>query len=628
MHLLICNLDPTWDLPGEVHRHCLDVFTETDFAFWQVEDVSARRRGPWGDWPRRIETRHLHAELNEWRHLRRHDPALLIVRLPELAADPLQEQVKWLGEALPVEHGRHRYVLTLPVPSAENPALTTVATTTWVDHLLLLPVADDTQPAIYALRTIGPLIADPDLAKYRRKRTMALSLQSHPADAPIGDSVSRRWPSLARGLLSFAEGLTHSAGLESNLSAWKEAVQAAFAKVEDLRQSPLPGTDAAMTENDPLETFGYPWFFGPRLAEDLEQTIRQFYERLDEDLEQRFRRLNLAHQQWRSERIAEEPRFLREMEKQTASTVGLSQQVLGSLAAQQADIEKQREALIKEEQRLLISLRGDLTPETRAGADVYGDVNRDYQRPSFPEDRELQQAKRQTRQAIECLASRSWFGWGLAVVLGLALAPVLALRAPGWYENGMWPYWQDVHRWGLDGAWLAIFASLYLVASFLRIRQRRTALRRVLDDKLKDCVAKVRRRNHRVLDNTFRYQHQIMAMRRLVLIEEQVQRLRNGVSQALQELSELENALEQAARPAATDGASPNVSFEELRRKVRGHPPRDWLAQVLRNWPREPPQAITVRDPDFSQFSDLQDGYLRQCAAIVLDRYVPPKPSP
>lgn len=632
-HTLFCNLDPAWDFVHWAHHHALDAFARPDVAFWQIEEPGAASPDPWGDWPRRIAPRHLSAELAELHELHRRDAHRWLFNLPALAEAPLRQAVQELGAALPAARTRHRCIVTLPAQGDYGAALPELATATWIDHLVLLPESAEPERRGHALRLLGALCADPELGAaldgVRRDRVVALELLATRADAPITDTVVQHWPRLARGLLDLGVR-ARGPGLDRGLAAWKDAVATAARDVDTLRNATgTPDDRAATDRDDPLESLRCPWFFDRELPARIERGVADFYRRLDDELERRFTQLNTAHQQWRQREIEREPAFLARLQAHTANSIGLSETARGTLAEQQVQIDRTRQQLVAEEEALLAGLRGELTPETRRGADLFGGANRDYRRPPFEEDAAVRQAERTTRTAALDLASRRGFEFGLAWVLALALLPILALRAPAWFAQGWLPYFADAGSWGPDAGWLLLFAGPYLGFGLHQIRRRRRVLRRALGV-LNSRLDRARQRHHLALDQTFRYQHLIVAMRRLVLLEEQIERVRDELQAALLDLSRLETALAgqcayYADRPGAPDPALPadptaDPARPALLDALRDRPPRDWLRRVLRDWPTDPPETIAVRDADFARTGTLLTTYLRRCACIALTR--------
>lgn len=630
-HTLFYNLDPAWDFVHWAHHHALDAFARPDIAFWQIEEPGGASPDPWGDWPRRIAPRHLRAELAELHELHRHDAHLWLFNLPALAETPLREAVRELGAALPADRARHRFLLTLPARSDYGDALHDLATATWIDHLVLLPESAEPEQRGYALRLLGALWADPALGAaldgLRRRRVVALELDPIRTDARITDVVAQHWPRLARGLLDSGVRV-RGPGLGHGLAAWTDAVNTAARGIDAL-QNTTGAEDNPPTTDHPLESFHSPWFFDPKLPTRIEQGVVNFYQWLDDTLERRFVQLNTAHQQWRQRQIEQEPAFLAPLQAHTANSIGLSETARGALAEQQVEIDRTRQTLIAEEQTLLARLRGDLTPETRRGADLYGGANRHYQRPPFEEDAAVRQAERTTRTAALGLASRRGFGIGLAWMLALALLPILALRTPAWRAEGWLPYFAQADRWAPDAGWLLLFAGLYLGFGFYQVRRRHRVLRRALHV-LKTRADQAHQRHRQALDSTFRYQHLIMAMRRLVLLEEQIERVGDELRAALLDLSRLETVLAsqcayyanraRASDPAGSTDSTDPTAEPTLRDALRERPPRDWLRAVLRDWPADPPETIEVRDADFARAGILRNPYLRGCARLMLTR--------
>lgn len=631
-HTLFCNLDPAWDFVHWARHHALDAFARPDLAFWQIEEPGAASPDPWGDWPRRIAPRHLPAELAERHELHRHDAHLWLFNLPALAETPLRQAVQDLGAALPADRARHRCIVTLPAQGDYGAALPELATATWIDHLVLLPESAEPERRGYALRLLGALWADPELGaaldELRRRRVVALELEANRADARITDGVAQHWPHRARGLLDIGARM-RGPGLAHGLAAWKDAVDAAAHDIDALQNTTGAEDDRAATDH-PLESLHSPWFFDPKLPTRIEQGVVDFYRWLDDHLEQRFVQLNTAHQRWRQSQIEQEPAFLAPLQRHTANSVGLSETARGTLAEQQVAIDRVRQTLLAEERTLLARLRGDLTPETRRGVDLFGGANRHYQRPSFEEDATLDQARTAARTAALGLASQRWLGFGLVAVLALALLPLLALRAPAWRAEGWLPYFAQADRWAPDAGWLLLFAGLYLGFGLYQVRRRHRVLRRALD-RLETRADQARQRHHEALDHTFRYQHLIVAMRRLVLLEEQIERVRDELQTALLDLSRLETALtrqcayyarqESASDAAAAAADSDAAAWSALLDALRDRPPRDWLRAVLSDWPADPAETIAVRDADFARAGTLPTTYLRGCARVTLGRW-------
>lgn len=623
--ILFCNLDPAWDFVHWAHHHALDAFARPDLAFWQITALSAESHDPWGDWPRRIAPRHLPAELAERCELHRHDTHLWLFNLPALAETPLRAAVQELGAALPAASARYRGIVTLPALGNYGTALHDLATATWIDHLVLLPESTEPERRGYALRLLGALWADPELGMaldgVRRSRVVTLELDANRTDARITDVVAQYWPHRARGLLD-TSARVRGPGLADGLAAWKDAVDAAARGIDALQNvTGTPGDHAAT--GYPLDSLPCPWFFDPKLAMRIGQDSAAFYRRLDADLEQRFERLNTDHQRSRQRQLKQEPAFLASLQHHTANTVGLSETARSTLAEQQVTIDRIRQTLLTEEQTLLASLRGDLTSETQHGADLFGGANRHYQRPLFEEDTALRQAQTATQTAAQALASRRGFGFGLVGVLVLALLPLLALRAPAWFAQGGWPYLADASLWGPDLSWLLLFIGIYLSLALYQVRRRHQILQRALN-LLKTRADQARQRHHQALDHTFRYQHLIVAMRRLVLLEEQIERVRVELQAALIDVSRLETMLTQQcayyARQAPAPELSPDAMLPHLLDTLWEHPPRDWLRCMLRDWPPASPETIEVRDTAFGQAGTLHTTYLRGCTRLTFTR--------
>lgn len=204
-------------------------------------------------------------------------------------------------------------------------------------------------------------------------------------------------------------------------------------------------------------------------------------------------------------------------------------------------------------------------------------------------------------------------------MLVLALLPLLALRAPAWFAQGGWPYFADASLWGPDLSWLLLFIGIYLSLGLYQVRRRRQILQRALN-LLKTRADQARQRHHQALDHTFRYQHLIVAMRRLVLLEEQIERVRVELQAALIDVSRLETMLIQQcayyAHQAPAPELSPDAMLPRLLDTLWEHPPRDWLRCMLRDWPSASPETIEVRDTAFGQAGTLHTTYLRGCTRL------------
>lgn len=659
MYTLLCNLDPGWDFENLLHGYSVDLFADPDFGVWQVGKPAAADMGPWGDWPRRIDSRHLNAELTETLYLHREMPCLLLFNLPTLSSEALQQHIQTLGQVLTTApNPRQCNILILPAPSpdaeadfaAAHPELLTIATTTWVDHLVLLPAVDpifDSAPyRLYGLRLLMTLFAQEEalnLIQFRRTRVVSFRMISQPTVDRLSDTASQRWRMMAQNLLSASETLRHAAP-DHGITQWEQDTAVGFDAIETLRTS----TDAAPPPCPKLK-LPCPWFFKAWLPEHLKAEIVRFYQKLEHSLEQRFETLNSAYQHLQQEQLALEAAFLETLQEHTALTLGLHDDARAVLEQQkQARIADQRQTLLTEEQQILLHLRGDLaletrrdqrgdagempavtgelTSETRQGVHLYGGTNRHYRRPLFQEDVALEDELDKAQRAAARLASFGWFAGGLLLTVALALIPILALRLPGWQG---WPvYSSDPKVWGLDVGWLAAFGLSYLLTSLYQVYRQRRSLRQRLAN-LKQISATVYARSHQALSDTFRYQRLTLAMRRLLALEEQIDRILDERQTVLSDLAVLENTLSNQIEHYQTQGIAPVTTAlppneaDELRNRLQAQQPGVWFRKALEHWPPRPPMVIEVSDQAFNMRYPLPTPYLRDGAELILTRILP-----
>jgi hypothetical protein len=620
MRVLLCNLDPGWEFDTLVHNHCLDVLANEDFHCWNVGTFHETKDDPWGNWPRRIDRRYLGAEITETLQLFGHGDNLFVFHLPAQAIANLRQELDSLDHVLAAKRSGDTHILTLPQNFNSN-GLHDLVKNTWVNHVVLLN--EDPRLRLYELRMLIAMFQDEtlytSLQKVKDRRVVIMELGAgHTADKPY-DAVMQYWPALENRLLDHCDEMRKRQG---DNSEWEHVFGTAFKDLENL-QDKVP----TLEESPVTESFAFlcPWFFSKGLPLRLKKEVDAFYRQLDDDLEKHYAHLNEEHQRWRQEQIdREEPGLLAKLKKQTALTLGFGEIVQSSLKKQQDRLDDERRKIITEEQAVLKSMRGALTLETRRGVDIYGGVNRNYHRPLFREDEDLKNYLRKAQEKAARLASREWFWKGLAVVLLLALIPAVALRAFVWNTVGFTPYFNDPGLWLPDLAWLSLFGCCYLGFGFLQISRRRRELRRAIDN-LKDQADRVRERHFKALKDSFRYQYLVMAMRRLVLLGEQIERLTREIQSALNDLSLLEGVLsnqrEQYQRLGAGAIADPTLAqtFEQLKKRLRDKPPAEWIPLTLRNWPVVPLQEVDIRDQGFGASGQLKTSYLRDCAFIDIN---------
>lgn len=631
--ILLCNFDPAWDFVHWAHHHALDVFARPAVALWQIEAPThagsvppSAASDPWGDWPRRLPPATWADELAEHQEVHRHTAHCWLFNLPALAEAPLRALLTALSAALPTE-APHRYLVTLPAATPAAFVLAEEAAARF-DHRVLLPEVAEPEERGYALRLLVELIRDPALGvtldRVRRTRIVTLTLEADPSGGRWTDTVSHYWPPQARALLDLSQRL-RGPGLGAGLTAWKAAFDSALQHIETLcAPQGEPHARLEDSRDSTLEQRRSPWFFAPRLADELADDVTRFYAQLDATLEQRFVSLNTNLQHTRQRHLDQEPAFQAALLAHTASTLGLSERARSTLAEQQVALDDRRQALITEEQAVLERLRDELTPETRQGTDLFGGANRHYRRPHLAEDAALHQAQQAAQHAAQALGARRSAVLGLSVVLGLALLPLLALHGPAGSASSADPAFAAIPAFGgLDLAWVGLFVGLYLGMTFFSLQRRHRALRRALGV-LKMRADQARQRHHQALDQTFRYQHLILALQRLVQVAEHLARVRDELAAALLDLSRLETVLTEHgayfARGARVTPPESGTVAAALLARVEGHPPRAWLRQVLHDWPVEPPETVEVRDPDFNQPGRGSTTFLRGGIRLTFTR--------
>jgi hypothetical protein len=662
MYTLLCNLDPGWEFENLLRGYSMDLYAHPDCGCWQAAKRRIEPTPPWGDWPRRIDPRHLNAELTETLYLHRGMPRLLLFNLPALSGDALHQAITRLGEVLPTDPNPPQCnVLILPAPApnteadfaAAHPELLTIATATWVDHLVLLPATDprfDSAPyRLYGLRLLMALFAREEelqLTQFRRTRVVTLRMVNQPDAEQLSDTASQRWQMVAQALLQASDALRH-ASPGHGLRTWEQDAAVGFEAIDTLRariDDPPPG--GSLTLHLPC-----PWFYRATLPAQLNAEISRFYGALENELEQRFETLNSQYQHLQQEQWQEEAVFLQKLRTHTTLELGLHDDARALLYRQKhSRIAALRQTLLNEEQAILAHLRGDLRLETRRssseqdidaptitgeltlasrqGAHLYGDANRHYQRPLFQEDEALKNVLHEAQRAAARLASKAWFIGGLLLMPSAALLPILALRLPQW--PGWAEYSRDPHTWGLDVGWLALFGVSYLITSGLQIFRQRRSLRLALT-KLRALSLTLYQRSHQALSDTFRYQRLTLAMRRLLVLEEQIDRLLQERETALRDLAALENALTNQIEHYQTQGltaipsAFPPEEADLLNNRLREQPPGRWLPTALQHWPPRAVQTVEVTDLAFKLRAPLATDVLYGCAETILTRVLPDK---
>lgn len=660
MYTLVCNLDPEWDFANLLHNYSVDLFADPAVGFWEASNrLTITKKKPRGDWPRPIDPPYLNDELTETLYLHRDAPCLLLFNLPALTGAALQQRIQDLAPPLADQDAdRCCRVVTLPMPtdsanlSSDHPELLALATTTWIDHLVLLsapdPAAETAAHRLYALRLLMTIFANEEalqLRQFRRRRVVSLRLVTQANSPGLSDSASQRWQLMAQDVLSAGESL-RTAAPSHGIQQWEDDTAIGFATIEELhtRTDPTPPPC-------PVLKLPCPWFFQAGLPAHHRAEVARFYQELEAGLEERFEVLNSQHQALQKEYLRQEATFLDTLQAHTALGLGLHDQARAVLARQkQARIDQQRQVLLAEEQQVLARLRGDLVLETRRNAEsaeaaaitgeltlesrqgvhLYGGTNRHYRRPLFQEDEALEVALDQAQTAAARLASLGWLIGGGLLTVALALIPLLALRLPHWPG---WPsYASDPRVWGLDAGWVAAFGLSYLGTSLFQVYRQRRALRQK-QAALKPLTATIHQRSHQALSDTFRYQRLTLAMRRLLVIEEQIDRLLKERETALRDLAALESSLinqrehYQTQHLAVVPAAFPPDEAGLLRDRLRDQPPGAWLRCALKPWPIRPDAVIELTDSDFGHRAPLLTPYVQGCAEILLTRVLPDQPA-
>lgn len=659
MYTLVCNLDPDWDFANLLHNYSVDLFADPNVGFWEASNrLTITKKKPWGDWPRRIEPRHLNDELTETLYLHRDAPRLLLFNLPALTGEALQQRIQDLAPPLAEQDaGRYCRVVTLPKPtdsanlSSDHPELLAIATTTWIDHLVLLSESDSAAETaahrLYELRLLMMIFANEEalqLRQFRRRRVVSLKLIKQATRPHLSDTASQRWQLMAQDLLSAGDSLRNAAP-SHGIQQWENDTATGFAAIDELRTRTDPTPPSC-----PVLKLPCPWFFQAGLPAHHRAEVARFYQELEAGLEERFEVLNSQHQALQKEYLRQEATFLETLQTHTALDLGLHDQARAVLARQkQARIAQQRQLLLAEEQQVLARLRGDLVLETRRNAEspetaaltgeltlearqgvhLYGGTNRHYRRPLFQEDETLEKALDAAQTAAARLASLGWLIGGGVLTVALALIPILALRLPHWPG---WPsYASDPRVWGLDAGWLAAFGLSYLGTSLFQVYRQRRALRQK-QAALKPLTVTIHQRSHQALSDTFRYQRLTLAMRRLLVIEEQIDRLLKERETALRDLAALESSLSnqlehyQTQRLVVIPAAFPPDEAGLLRERLQAQPPGTWLHRALQPWPVRPDTLTELTDSDFGQRAPLPTSYLQGCAEILLTRVLPDQP--
>jgi len=643
MAMLLCNLDPAWPFATLVHHHGLDAFAQPELQFWNAGPAAGT--GVWGDWPKPVEPRRLGAEIAEFGSLL--PPAaelVLVFNLPPLTGDVIEQETAELRRLMAAQPaagalaacgrlgflaeiqqalqdqnrlGRSRRVLALPA-GPYGGSLDRLGDGLLADQALL--VSRDPRQRLYELRLLLAMIQDPNLRADLERATpqgpLAIAIEAS-AGKVLQDSVMLSWPPVIERLLACGQAALQAGA--GGLPSWQDDVATALADIDRLCAAPGPQDDGSLKAA--LDSLGSPapWFFAAGLPAELAAKTDAFIAGLDQYLEERFQALN-REQQRRQQQLAPEAPLERSLQRHTAVGVGLNEPALGVLKGQRQEVAAKRQAIAAAEQQLLGQLRGDLTLETRRGVDVFGGENRGYRRPLF---RQAEEARRtaltQAQAAAARLAARGWFWGGLAAVTLLALSPVIALRGPGWQAAGFVPYLQDPSRWLLDLAWTGLFALGYLGWGWRQVRRRSRAFAVALEA-LRHQASALWERHVAALTAVFRYQDQAMAMRRLVMLDGQVERIYGEAQAALSDLAALQSALQSQLMYYRTLGVDAGATAEDFAwlDALPAEPPGRWLRWVLARWPPAAPVTLTVRDYRLHQPGALQTRYLRGGEAVVL----------
>ncbi len=596
-HCLWCNLDPDWPFAALVHDHCLDLLSGADTWVWDLAEPSTESLSPWPDWPLPVIPGRLLDTLDDLPETPPLGPPLLVlINAPASASTPRGEAPDLLADlAQRLAARRAELMVTLPA-GADSRALAQRLPTAWL--VVRLPESTPLR-RLHAQRLLMELARDPtggaELRSLPRPGVLDLALDPRRQARP-SDGIAQGWGALLPGLLVEAQYLLsgHSPATAADSPA-VGALDSAFEAIE--RQRAGSGHGGVEPPEDALAPLlvRAGLFYRRDLAERLRIQGRGLLVRLDAYLGEHFDHLAALHQGIAAGQPQRERILTESLATLTVTAIGLGVQGQTWLTEQARRCQRLEEAIQTEAERLMGELERDLRPGDPRPCGT-------YLRHRFPEDEHFDTALSAAQTMAGQLLKLPSLIWTWALTTLIAAVPVLATRLPGWRAAGPAAYLTDPARWVPDLLWILLPGLLLVLGALFFAVRRRRALGVALAA-LQARADQLWQRHAGVLETTFHYGGQVLAMRELGLIRDQLGHLRSAVHMHREGLMGLEQAWERQRAYYQEQGlgidhsgvpGAPGPLLEAA--LAAGARPRDWVSALVANLPPATQETLSISD--------------------------------